>query len=280
MDVTHLMHTTLTTVPPDALVRTAHQLMTLRHAPIRHLPVVDATGKLVGLLTDRDIRRAGASNAPSMATYELTYLLDKMHVKDIMVTNVVTVPGTASLAEAGAIFVERKVGCLPIVRDDRHLDGLITVTDLLRAYTTQPDLCTPMPVADVMHPQVHTAPSTLSLAEVQRLMLTEHIRHVPVMSGTHLVGIISDRDVRQAMPSPATSLSRGEITYQMETTPIATCMTRDVLTTHPEVDMFQAAHRLVQERIGCLPVVHDQRLVGIITAIDCLRAFLAATQTP
>lgn len=279
MHVKDFMHTSLTTVPPDALVRTAHQLMTMRQAPIRHLPVVDASGRLVGILTDRDIRRAGASSAPSMAPYELQYLLDKLHVRDAMVSEVVTVDGTLSLAEAGAILLERKVGCLPVVGDDGRLKGLCTVTDFLRVYTAQPDAGHPLLVAEMMHTPALTAPPTMGLAEVQRLMLAQHIRHVPVVAGTHLVGIITDRDLRQACPSPATSLSRGEIAYHMETTPIATCMTKDVRWTHPGAEMPQVARQLVQGRIGCLPVLQDHRLVGMVTALDCLRAFLRTTRT-
>ena len=71
--------------------------------------------------------------------------------------------------------------------------------------------------------------SAMSLAEVQRLMRDHHIRHMPVVSGKRLVGMITDRDIREASPSPATTLTRGEIAYQMETTPIETCMTQDVV---------------------------------------------------
>ena len=76
------------------------------------------------------------------------------------------------------------------------------------------------------------------------------------------------------MPSPATTLSRGEIAYQMDTTPLKTCMTREVVSIHPDADMVQAVCILLQGPFGCLPVVEDGALVGILTEIDCLRAFL------
>ena len=111
--------------------------MTMRGARIRHLPVVTEEGILIGIITDRDVRLAAASDAPSMAQYELPSLLEKLRVRDIMTPEVVTVHGTTSDVEAGLIFLEKKVGCLPVVRDNNRLEGIITVADLLRAYSKQ-----------------------------------------------------------------------------------------------------------------------------------------------
>jgi acetoin utilization protein AcuB len=134
-----------------------------------------------------------------------------------------------------------------------------------------------MQVGARMQRQIVTATPDMSLADVQRLMQEHHIRHVPVVSGKRLVGIITDRDVREASPSPATTLTRGEIAYQMATTPIKQCMTKDVVWIGPDIDMVQATRLLLQRQCGCLPVVDNGALVGIITELDCLRAFLDST---
>jgi acetoin utilization protein AcuB len=105
MDVKDIMHTEVTTVTPETRVSTAYQMMTQRDARIRHLPVVTDAGTLVGVLTDRDVRRATASDVPPMAEHELLYLLDKLCVRDIMTPEVVTVRGTTPVAEAGQIFL-------------------------------------------------------------------------------------------------------------------------------------------------------------------------------
>ena len=73
MYVQDFMPTTVTTVTPDTLVRTAYQVM--RDTQIRHLPVVTNEGTLVGIITDRDIRRAAASDVPHLAEHELLSLL-------------------------------------------------------------------------------------------------------------------------------------------------------------------------------------------------------------
>src|SRR6266545_3400203 len=101
MYVKDVMHTAVITVTPETRVSTAYQVMTMRGTLIRHLPVVTDEGSLVGILTDRDVRRAAASDAPPMAAHELLYLLDKLCVRDIMTTEVVTVYGTTPVAEAG-----------------------------------------------------------------------------------------------------------------------------------------------------------------------------------
>jgi acetoin utilization protein AcuB len=91
--------------------------------------------------------------------------------------------------------------------------------------------------------------------------------------------MVTDRDVRDAAPSPATTLSRGEIAYRLDTTPVKSCMTQAVVSIHPDTEMVQAARVLLEKKFGCLPVVDKGVLVGIVTEIDCLRAFLLSTDT-
>lgn len=135
MQVRDCMQTTPITVTPEDMVSTAYQRM--RGSRIRHLPVVNDDNQLVGVVTDRDMRQAAPSDEPHLAEHELTYLLDKMTVKDTMTAKVVTVRADTPLAEAGQIFLDKKFGCLPVVRDDNTLEGILTVTDLLDAYVKQ-----------------------------------------------------------------------------------------------------------------------------------------------
>jgi CBS domain-containing protein len=107
-------------------------------------------------------------------------------------------------------------------------------------------------------------------------MRDHHIRHLPVVSDLSLVGLVTDRDLRNALPSQATTLTQRELNYQLDTTPIETCMTRNIVTIRPEDDMVHGAHRMLEGPFGCLPVIEDDQLVGIITEFDLLRGFLAA----
>jgi acetoin utilization protein AcuB len=136
-----------------------------------------------------------------------------------------------------------------------------------------------MQVRAMMQQHVIAATPEMSLAHVQRLMRDHGIRHLPVVSAKNLVGMVTDRDVRDAAPSPATTLSRGEIAYRLDTTPVKSCMTQAVVSIHPDTEMVQAARVLLEKKFGCLPVVDKGVLVGIVTEIDCLRAFLLSTDT-
>jgi acetoin utilization protein AcuB len=138
MKVEDYMHTTPMTITPEDLVSTAYQRM--QGSNMRHLPVVTGEDKLVGVITDRDIRQASASDEPHLTEYELTSLLVKLTVQEVMTRQVVSVRRQTPVAEAAQIFLTQKFGCLPVVRDDHTLEGIITVSDLLRAYVAQHEI--------------------------------------------------------------------------------------------------------------------------------------------
>ena len=113
-----------------------------------------------------------------------------------------------------------------------------------------------------------------TLATALRLTRENRIRHLPVVSGGKLVGIISDRDIRLALPSPlsADALERQEF---LDRTAVAEVMTREVITVGAADTVEDAAKTLYRHRIGAVPVVdaHD-RLLGILTETDILHAFV------
>src|SRR5205809_5264895 len=97
MYVKDYRHAALTTMTPDTLLSTAYQIMTMRGARIRHLPVVTDQQTRLGIITDRDVRQVRASDAPYMAEHELIYLLGKLRMQEVMTQDVVTVRSTTSL---------------------------------------------------------------------------------------------------------------------------------------------------------------------------------------
>lgn len=102
----------------------------LKEKRIRHLPVVDH-GKLIGVVTDRDLKEAAPSGATTLDVYELNYLLLKMKVRDLIKRDPITVKPTNSVEKAASLMHDNKVGCLPVVDEAGNLVGLITETDLL-----------------------------------------------------------------------------------------------------------------------------------------------------
>ena len=107
-----------------------------------------------------------------------------------------------------------------------------------------------------------------------KLVRKEGIRHLPVLDGKRLVGIVTDRDLRQSGPSTATTLEVQELNYLLERLTIDGIMSRDVITVTPETDLLDAARLLLTHRIGCLPVVEQGDLVGIVTRSDMIRALV------
>ncbi len=131
-----------------------------------------------------------------------------------------------------------------------------------------------MHIRDLMTRGVITAPPEMSLATAQRLMHDHRIRHLPVVQEQRLLGLVTDRDVRQALPSTATALTQAEIVYKLGTIAVATCMSREVVTIAPQIDLIQGTRQFLTGLYGCLPVVDGGQLAGIVTATDLLRGFL------
>ena len=113
-----------------------------------------------------------------------------------------------------------------------------------------------------------------SFRHAMTLIRQKGIRHLPVVEGGRLVGIVTDRDIRQASPSPATSLEVHELHYLLEKIKIREIMTRKVYTVTPDTPIEEAARLMLQHKIGGLPVLQDGGLVGIITETDILAAFV------
>jgi len=105
----------------------------LREHEIRHLPVLKDGEKLVGIVSERDIKQASPSPATALEIREIYYLLDKVKVKQIMTRRPYTISSTAPIEEAALIMREKKIGCLPVLEEGK-LVGILTETDILDAF--------------------------------------------------------------------------------------------------------------------------------------------------
>ncbi len=131
-----------------------------------------------------------------------------------------------------------------------------------------------MKVHDIMTISCITAPATMPVLEARQLMLEKRIRHLLVTDGPKLLGIVTDRDIRLNLPSPATSLSVWEINYLLARMTLSAVMTKSVVTVESGREATEAAQVMLDNKIGALPVVDRGHLVGIITETDLLRAFV------
>jgi len=132
-----------------------------------------------------------------------------------------------------------------------------------------------MYVRDNMKRAVITVTPDDTLATALRLTREHRIRHLPVvLADGDLAGIVSDRDIRTAMPSPLTTSDAERLTY-LERTPVAVIMSREVITTAENETVEDAAKRMFNHRIGALPVVDpSNRVTGILSETDILHAFV------
>ncbi len=119
------------TIGPDTPVEEA--IVQMREARIRRFPVIDRSGKIVGIVSERDLLYASPSPATSLSIHEIHYLLSKLLVKQVMKTSVITVTEDTPVEEAARIMADRKIGGVPVVRDG-VLSGIITETDLFKVF--------------------------------------------------------------------------------------------------------------------------------------------------
>jgi acetoin utilization protein AcuB len=130
MKVRELMTGAPITVSPDTPVFDARQTMIKER--IRHLLVVEAD-RLVGIVTDRDIRLNLPSQATSLSMWEVNYLLAKLTVSKVMTTSVIIIGPDQEATDAARLMLEHKIGALPVL-DGSRLIGILTETDVLRAF--------------------------------------------------------------------------------------------------------------------------------------------------
>jgi acetoin utilization protein AcuB len=122
------MHTNLVTVPPDTVLKKANDLIAEKR--INHLLVVDQNGELLGIVSDRDLKKFSASPATTLSVHELNYLLSQMTVEMIMAKKIITITPGTTIERAALIMQENRISALPVISDEK-LIGIITTTDVM-----------------------------------------------------------------------------------------------------------------------------------------------------
>ena len=132
-----------------------------------------------------------------------------------------------------------------------------------------------MLVRDAMTPQPVTVTLAESLQGAMELMAMKRIRHLPVVDASgKLIGLVSDRDLRRAAPSPLFNADAARAEDQLDHTTVERVMIRAPVTIGSSQRLQEAMKVMVEKKFGALPVVDGDRLVGIITPIDAMKAWL------
>ncbi|EEG77153.1 CBS and ACT domain-containing protein [Dethiobacter alkaliphilus] len=131
-----------------------------------------------------------------------------------------------------------------------------------------------MLIKDRMTKDVITVSPETTVPDALNLMEEKDVRHLPVVEKGRLTGIVSMLDLVRATPSPATSLSIWELNYLLAKLPVQDIMTKDVISVGPDTPIDDAALLMRTNKIGGLPVVKEEQVVGIVTETDIFSAVL------
>ena len=131
MLVCERMSTQPVTITTDVTITKALQIM--RENQVRRLPVLDEEGRLVGIVSEKDLLYASPSPATSLSIHEMHYLLSRLRVTEFMTTDPVTISPDIPLEEAARVMTDHKIGGLPVMEDGK-LVGIITETDIFKVF--------------------------------------------------------------------------------------------------------------------------------------------------
>ena len=129
MYVGTVMRTELATVPPDTTLLAAQDSMEKKQT--NHILVVDREGELLGIVSDRDLKKSWASSATTLSKNELTYLLDQVTVASIMTKKTMTITPGTTIERAALLMNQNRINALPVIEKD-ELVGIITSSDVIK----------------------------------------------------------------------------------------------------------------------------------------------------
>lgn len=187
-------------------------------------------------------------------------------VKLVMTQNVVSVKTSAKISEAIGRMKESNLGGLPVVDDEGSVKAIITERDIANLFA---DRTSGVRVAELMSENVITALPKTTIFEAEKTMATEGFRRLPIVADGRVVGIITAMDiVRFFGCGEAFAYLRSGTIIQVLNNPALGIATKTVTTVEPDLDVGQAAKIMREKNIGAMPVVKNERLVGIITERD------------
>ena len=149
-----------------------------------------------------------------------------------------------------------------------------TYRKILSAFNYQACEGTRMNVRNIMVAELVTLHVDEELSLASDIMNLARIRHLPIVEGERLVGIISQRDLFKASLASVMGHDYAETREHLKSVAIRDAMVKEVITVGPDTDIQEAGRTMLEKKIGCLPVVEGDRLVGLVTETDILRCFL------
>jgi CBS domain-containing protein len=261
-------------VPPTISIIGAIEKMT--SCGFRRLPVTDAgTRHLRGIVTAGDvIELMGGGNKFNLVRKKhggnLLAAINES-IREIMTEQVVTIAGSARIADAASLIVGKRIGGLPVLGAEGALVGIVTERDVMRVLSSEKSRSL---VEEIMSTSLKVTGPETPIGEATKEMIAHHFRRLPVVKDDVLYGIITATDVMKY-------LGTGQIFERMVTgnvaevmaLPVHTLVSGSLHTIDPKKSANEAAREMLARNVGALPVIEDTRLVGLVTEFDLVKAF-------
>jgi CBS domain-containing protein len=258
MKVKEIMTTKLITVDKDDSLKLVLDLM--KKHDITKIPVTEEK-KFFGLATDNviayklgSIRKRGITasrlHASSVTEKDVPVIFPDEEVKNIL----------KSVGEPGPTM-------LPVVEKEK-LVGVVTKANLLPLVTSKNQL------HSIMQKKVYTVSLNDRVIHARRVMITNNIARLPVLEEKKLVGIISDVEIALAFASLKKSFSLGRQKHRLDELLVKDVMRTPVVWSNPSISISDAAQLMQKQNIGALPLLENDKLVGMVTRTDLLKTIV------
>lgn len=260
--------------PPTTRIIDAVEMMT--EYGFRRLPITDAgTHRLRGIVTARDIidLLGGGDHYNLVRVKHNGNLIAAINesVRSIMTQRVRTIPDSASVTEVTETIVTQKIGGLPIVNDEEVVVGIVTERDVMKALATEE---TETVVEEIMSTGLRVTGPDTPIGTVTSEMISHGFRRLPIVSDDVLFGVVTASDIMKYLGNGEVfnRLSTGDVGEVMALS-VRTLVSGDLYTTTPTTNINDAALKMLQKKVGALPVIEDGKLIGLITEFDLVKAF-------
>ncbi len=259
MQIKNLMSEDIITIDKDQNLSDALKL--LRKHNVSRLPVTN-NKELVGIISERDIaNKLGSSKYESMPA-------SRLHISSVMVKDVFTVPQTMQLDEVASLMLEKGIGSVPVM-DDEKMVGIVSKADFVTlAVGIAFDKIT---VKEIMKKDLTVVSPTERLVHARRLMIEAHVGRLPVVDEDRLIGMVTSKDLMRAFID-----FRKKVPEKYQKSQIKEVLVEDIMSSNPtytskDTTISEVAKIMMDTGYNGLPVVEGEEVVGIITQTDILR---------
>jgi CBS domain-containing protein len=257
------------TMAPTTPIYDAIKIMVKKR--FRRMPIADpGTQRLRGIITATDlINYLGGGEKYQLIQRKYSgnfYRAINEPVRSIMTTDVVWISTSAKISDALRLMKKHNVGGLPVVDDEKRVWAIVTERDIVFMFTGK---ISGVKVADVMTRKVVTVAPRISIYEAARSMIEHGFRRLPVVLDSKFIGMATVRTLLRFFGSSQVfkHLQSGTMAQVLQTS-ILEATRKNVVTVEPKADVGEAARLMRENNVGSLPVVENERLIGIITERD------------